>query len=451
MRYKTVLNKPKIHNITAREILDSRGNPTVEADVQLSDGSLGRASIPSGASTGSREAVELRDRDENRYGGYGVLKAVGNIKSDINQKLIGIAYKDQRELDEAMIALDGTQDKSRLGANSILPVSIAFARASAFSLEQSLYSYIGDQYGGSKANEDYIIPVPMFNIINGGKHAYASTDFQEFMVIPSGFKTYEESLRAGAEIYHNLKRILQERGKTTIVGDEGGFAPSLKNNRQALEWILTAIEVAGYKPGKHCYIAIDVAATELEVRSETENVDYHYDLTSVDTILNSERLIEVYDDWVGKYPLISIEDGMSETDWMGWQNMTSKLGNKVQIVGDDLYATNTSIIKNGIASNASNAVLIKPNQIGTLTETLDAIATTRDAGWSAIISHRSAETEDTMISDLAIGTGTRQIKAGAPARSERTAKYNRLLNIEAELAEKVSFAGESAYQQILDN
>ena len=317
MRYKTVLNKPKIHNITAREILDSRGNPTVEADVQLSDGSLGRASIPSGASTGSREAVELRDRDENRYGGYGVLKAVGNIKSDINQKLIGIAYKDQRELDEAMIALDGTQDKSRLGANSILPVSIAFARASAFSLEQSLYSYIADQYGGSKANEDYIIPVPMFNIINGGKHAYESTDFQEFMVIPSGFKTYEESLRAGAEIYHNLKRILQERGKTTIVGDEGGFAPSLKNNRQALEWILTAIEVAGYKPGKHCYIAIDVAATELEVRSETENVDYHYDLTSVDTILNSERLIEVYDDWVGKYPLISIEDGMSETDWMG--------------------------------------------------------------------------------------------------------------------------------------
>lgn len=445
------MNKSKIKNITAREILDSRGNPTVEADVQLLDGSLGRASIPSGASTGSREALELRDGDEKRYGGYGVLKAVQNIQSEIREQLVGNLYKDQRELDQTMIDIDGTSDKSRLGANSILPVSIAFARASAISMKQSLYSYIGDQYSGSKANEDYIIPVPMFNIINGGKHAYESTDFQEFMVIPSGFNTYEESLRAGAEIYHNLKRILQQRGKTTIVGDEGGFAPSLKNNRQALEWILNAIEEAGYEPGKHCHIAIDVAATELQTSSAPANTDYHYDLTSVDTILNSEKLIEVYDNWVGQYPLISIEDGMSETDWNGWQNMTSKLGNKVQIVGDDLYATNTSIIKNGIVSNASNAVLIKPNQIGTLTETLDAISTTRDAGWSAIISHRSAETEDTMIADLAIGTGTRQIKAGAPARSERTAKYNRLLNIEAELSEKVSFAGNSAYQHFFDN
>ncbi len=445
------MNKSKIKNITAREILDSRGNPTVEADVQLLDGTLGRASIPSGASTGSREALELRDGDEKRYGGYGVLKAVQNIQSEIREQLIGNLYKDQRELDQTMIDIDGTSDKSRLGANSILPVSIAFARASAISMKQSLYSYIGDQYSGSKANEDYIIPVPMFNIINGGKHAYESTDFQEFMVIPSGFNTYEESLRAGAEIYHNLKRILQQRGKTTIVGDEGGFAPSLKNNRQALEWILNAIEEAGYEPGKHCHIAIDVAATELQTSSASTNTDYHYDLTSVDTILNSEKLIEVYDNWVGQYPLISIEDGMSETDWDGWQNMTSKLGNKVQIVGDDLYATNTSIIKNGIVSNASNAVLIKPNQIGTLTETLDAISTTRDAGWSAIISHRSAETEDTMIADLAIGTGTRQIKAGAPARSERTAKYNRLLNIEAELSEKVSFAGNSAYQHFFDN
>ena len=445
------MNKSKIKNITAREILDSRGNPTVEADVQLLDCSLGRASIPSGASTGSREALELRDGDEKRYGGYGVLKAVQNIQSEIREQLVGNLYKDQRELDQTMIDIDGTSDKSRLGANSILPVSIAFARASAISMKQSLYSYIGDQYSGSKANEDYIIPVPMFNIINGGKHAYESTDFQEFMVIPSGFNTYEESLRAGAEIYHNLKRILQQRGKTTIVGDEGGFAPSLKNNRQALEWILNAIEEAGYEPGKHCHIAIDVAATELQTSSASTNTDYHYDLTSVDTILNSEKLIEVYDNWVGQYPLISIEDGMSETDWDGWQNMTSKLGNKVQIVGDDLYATNTSIIKNGIVSNASNAVLIKPNQIGTLTETLDAISTTRDAGWSAIISHRSAETEDTMIADLAIGTGTRQIKAGAPARSERTAKYNRLLNIEAELSEKVSFAGNSAYQHFFDN
>jgi enolase len=444
------LNKPKIHNITAREILDSRGNPTVEADVQLSDGSLGRASIPSGASTGSLEALELRDGDEKRYGGYGVLNAVRNIKSEINQNLNGKAYQDQRDLDETMIELDSTPDKSRLGANSILPVSIAYARALSISRKQSLYSYIGDQYDGTKANENYTIPVPMFNIINGGKHAYESTDFQEFMVIPSGFKTYEESLRAGAEIYHSLKRILQQRGKTTIVGDEGGFAPSLKNNRQALEWILSAIEAAGYKPGVQCHIAIDVAATELQIPGEPNPDEYQYDLTSVDTIMNSEKLIGVYDDWVSMYPLISIEDGMAETDWNGWKNMTAKLGSKVQIVGDDLYATNTSIIKNGISSKASNAVLIKPNQIGTLTETLDAISMTRKAGWSAIISHRSAETEDTMIADLAIGTGTRQIKAGAPARSERTAKYNRLLNIEAELAEKVSFSGNSVYRQFLD-
>ena len=348
-----------------------------------------------------------------------------------------------------MINLDGTPNKSRLGANSILAVSIAFARASAKSREESLYSYIGNQYDGTKPSKGYTVPVPMFNIINGGKHAYESTDFQEFMVIPTGFETYNESLRAGAEIYHNLKKILQQRGKTTIVGDEGGFAPSLKNNRQALEWLLSAIEGAGYIPGTHCYIAIDVAATELQKIDPAKTDEFYYDLTSIDTIMTSDQLISVYDDWTQKYPLISIEDGMSETDWTGWENMTSKLGHKVQIVGDDLYATNTSIIKNGIASKASNAVLIKPNQIGTLTETLDAIAMTRDAGWSAIISHRSAETEDTMIADLAIGTGARQIKAGAPARSERTAKYNRLLHIEQELAEKVYFSGMSAYEQIL--
>lgn len=439
----------KITSISAREILDSRGNPTVEADVELSDGSMGRASVPSGASTGSREAVELRDGDKSRYGGFGVLNAITNIKTEINQVLLGNAYKDQRSLDETMINLDGTPNKSRLGANSILAVSIAFARASAKSREESLYSYIGNQYDGTKPSKGYTVPVPMFNIINGGKHAYESTDFQEFMVIPTGFETYNESLRAGAEIYHNLKKILQQRGKTTIVGDEGGFAPSLKNNRQALEWLLSAIEGAGYIPGTHCYIAIDVAATELQKTDPAKTDEFYYDLTSADTIMSSDQLISVYDDWTQKYPLISIEDGMSETDWTGWENMTSKLGHKVQIVGDDLYATNTSIIKNGIALKASNAVLIKPNQIGTLTETLDAIAMTRDAGWSAIISHRSAETEDTMIADLAIGTGARQIKAGAPARSERTAKYNRLLHIEQELAEKVYFSGMSAYEQIL--
>ena len=442
-----------ISSISAREILDSRGGPTVEADVTLSDGSLGRASVPSGASTGSLEAVELRDGDPRRYGGLGVLRAVDNVKTEIGTALAGHAVTDQRALDDMLIELDGTANKARLGANAILSVSLAYAKAAAAAAGETLYAYIGHEYRGKKPRSGYTIPVPMFNIINGGKHAFESTDFQEFMVVPAGFDTYEEALRAGAEVYHALRDMLQAQGKTTIVGDEGGFAPSLKNNRQAVEWLLKAIEAAGYRPGEQCLIALDVAASELRRRDgdglAQRSDGYEYDLTSLDTTVTSEQLIEIYEDWVTKYPVVSIEDGMAEDDWSGWTEMTARLGDRVQLVGDDLYATNTGIIKRGISRKASNSVLIKPNQIGTLTETLDAIALTRDAGWRAVISHRSAETEDTTIADLAIGTGTRQIKAGAPARSERTAKYNRLLRIEQELGGAATFAGRATYEKIL--
>ena len=442
-----------IASVTAREILDSRGGPTVEADVRLSDGSLGRASVPSGASTGSLEAIELRDGDLKRYSGLGVLRAVGNVRGEIAVALKGAPVTDQRALDERLIELDATANKARLGANAILSVSLAYAKAAATSRGESLYSYVGHEYTGTKPQSGYTIPVPMFNIINGGKHAFESTDFQEFMVVPAGFDTYEEALRAGAEVYHALKTMLQDRGKSTIVGDEGGFAPSLKNNRQAIEWLLRAIESAGYRPGDQCFIALDVAASELRLANgqglRTGSGEYLYDLTSLDTTLTSEQLIGVYEDWVTKYPVISIEDGMAEDDWTGWTNMTERLGSRVQLVGDDLYVTNTGIIKQGIARKASNAVLIKPNQIGTLTETLDAVALTRGTGWRAIISHRSAETEDTTIADLAIGTGARQIKAGAPARSERTAKYNRLLHIEMELGGEATFAGRATYESFL--
>ena len=442
-----------IESVSAREILDSRGGPTVEADVVLSDGALGRASVPSGASTGSLEAVELRDGDPRRYGGLGVLRAVGNVNGEIAGAVRGHEVTNQRALDERLTSLDGTANKARLGANAILAVSLAYAQASAASKGESLYSYIGHEYTGAKPQSGYTIPVPMFNIINGGKHAYESTDFQEFMVVPAGFDTYREALRAGSEVYHVLRDLLQRRGKTTIVGDEGGFAPTLKNNRQAVEWLLRAIEGAGYRPGEQCFIAIDVAATELRRPGSDalgrSNGGVYYDMASLDTTLDSGQLIEVYEDWVTKYPVISIEDGMAEDDWSGWTEMTSRLGGKAQLIGDDLYATNPGIIRRGIERGASNGVLIKPNQIGTLTETLDAVEITRSAGWRAIISHRSAETEDTAIADLAIGTGARQIKAGAPARSERTAKYNRLLHIELELGGQATFAGRATYEAIL--
>jgi enolase len=449
------LSTVTISSVMGREILDSRGGPTVEADVRLSDGSLGRASVPSGASTGSLEAIELRDGDPKRYGGLGVLRAVANVNTELADAIKGHTVTDQRSLDERLVELDGTANKARLGANAILSVSLAYAKAAAASAGESLYAYIGHEYSGPIPRSGYTIPVPMFNIINGGRHAFESTDFQEFMVVPAGFDTYQEALRAGSEIYHALKDMLQEQGKTTIVGDEGGFAPSLKNNRQAVEWLLRAIETAGYRPGEHCFIALDVAASELRRRSgnglDLASGEVYYDLTSVDTTITSEQLIALYEDWVIKYPVISIEDGMSEDDWSGWTDMTARIGSRVQLVGDDLYATNTGIIKQGIARKASNAVLIKPNQIGTLTETLDAVALTRDTGWRAIISHRSAETEDTSIADLAIGTGARQIKAGAPARSERTAKYNRLLHIEQELGGQATFAGRTAYASTLDS
>ena len=441
-----------VESVSAREILDSRGGPTVEADVLLSDGSMGRASVPSGASTGSLEAVELRDGDPRRYGGLGVLRAVANVNGEIASAVRGHEVTDQRALDEQLIELDGTANKARLGANAVLAVSLAYAQASAASRGESLYGYVGHEYAGTKPQSGYTIPVPLFNIINGGKHAFESTDFQEFMVVPAGFDTYQEALRAGSEVYHALKDLLQRQGKSTIVGDEGGFAPSLKNNRQAVEWLLRAIEAAGYRPGEQCFVAIDVAATELRQPGAGgvggPGAGVYYDLTSLDTTIDSEQLIAVYEDWVTKYPVVSIEDGMAEDDWSGWTEMTARLGERVQLIGDDLYATNTGIIRRGIARGASNGVLIKPNQIGTLTETLDAVAMTRDAGWRAIISHRSAETEDTAIADLAIGTGARQIKAGAPARSERTAKYNRLLHIELELGGEATYAGRATYETV---
>ena len=443
----------RVESVSAREILDSRGGPTVEADVLLSDGSMGRASVPSGASTGSLEAVELRDGDPRRYGGLGVLRAVANVNGEIASAVRGHEVTDQRALDGRLIELDGTANKARLGANAVLAVSLAYAQASAASRGESLYGYIGHEYAGTKPQSGYTIPVPLFNIINGGKHAFESTDFQEFMVVPAGFDTYQEALRAGSEVYHALKDLLQRQGKSTIVGDEGGFAPSLKNNRQAVEWLLRAIEAAGYRPGEQCFVAIDVAATELRQPGAGgvggPGAGVYYDLTSLDTTIDSEQLIAVYEDWVTKYPVVSIEDGMAEDDWSGWTEMTARLGERVQLIGDDLYATNTGIIRRGIARGASNGVLIKPNQIGTLTETLDAVAMTRDAGWRAIISHRSAETEDTAIADLAIGTGARQIKAGAPARSERTAKYNRLLHIELELGGEATYAGRATYETVV--
>ena len=440
------MSRLTISDIAAREILDSRGGPTVEADVTLSDGSMGRASVPSGASTGSLEAVELRDGDPRRYGGLGVLRAVGHVTGEIASALRGHRVTDQRELDARLTELDGTANKARLGANAILAVSLAYARAAARSRAESLYRYIGCEYTGTRPQSGYTIPVPLFNIINGGKHAFDSTDFQEFMVVPAGFDTYSDAMRAGSEVYHALRELLKERGKSTIVGDEGGFAPTLKNNREAVEWLLRAIEAAGYRPGDQCFVAIDVAASELRRSGESD----YYDLTSLDTTLTSEQLIAVYEDWVTKYPVISIEDGMAEDDWEGWTEMTRRLGSGTQLIGDDLFATNTGIIRRGIERGASNGVLIKPNQIGTLTETLDAVALTRDAGWRAVISHRSAETEDTTIADLAIGTGARQIKAGAPARSERTAKYNRLLHIELELGGSATYAGRAAYAALID-
>ena len=423
-----------ISQVKAREVLDSRGNPTVEVEITLSDGAQGRALVPSGASTGVNEAHELRDGDPDRYGGRGVLRAVANVRGPIAERVIGMSALDQQALDGALTELDGTPNKSALGANAILGVSLAAAHAVARSRGVPLYVHLG-------SGESPTLPVPMFNIINGGRHADNSTDFQEFLVVPAGFGSYSESLRAGVEVYHALHGLLVQRGMGGSVGDEGGFAPSLSSNREAVELILSAIELAEYTPGEQCFISLDVAASEFYEGGR-------YTLARENAVLDSAGLIARYSEWSRDYPLISIEDGMDENDWDGWQAMTSTISTEVQLVGDDLFTTNTALIQRGIDTSAANAVLIKLNQIGTLTETLEAIAMTRRAGWGAVISHRSGETEDTTIADLAVATAAGQIKAGAPARSERTAKYNRLLRIEEELGDRARFAGLGAYDRL---
>jgi enolase len=424
--------------IDAREILDSRGNPTVEVDVVLVDGSVGRAGVPSGASTGAHEAVELRDGDKARYGGKGVLRAVANVTDTIAPALFGLDASDQAGIDAVLIDLDGTPNKSELGANAILGVSLACAHAASAAYDLPLYRYLGGV--GART-----LPVPMFNILNGGKHAEDSTDFQEFMVMPVGVETYADALRAGSEVFHALRAILHEEGHATGQGDEGGFAPSLKSNEAAVEVILRAIERAGYTPGDDVAIALDPATTELvEAGTGAEGAATRYVLAKEGRTLESGELIDLWADWVARYPIVSIEDGLAEDDWDGWRQLVERLGGTVQLVGDDLLVTNTERIAKGIDLGAANSVLIKLNQIGTLTETIDAIELARGAGWSAVVSHRSGETEDTTIADLVVAMGTGQIKTGAPSRSERVAKYNRLVRIEGELGDAARYPGRAA-------
>jgi len=423
-----------IKEIKAREILDSRGNPTLEVEVKLSDGATGWAAVPSGASTGKHEAVELRDGDSSRFNGKGVLKAVANVNEHIAPAIIGMPATEQEALDRRMTELDGTTNKSRLGANATLGVSLAVAHSAARQSDMPLYRYLGKK-------EAYTLPVPMLNILNGGKHAANSTDLQEFMVMPAGASSFAHALRMGTEVYHSLKRVLKDRGLNTNVGDEGGFAPTLSSNKQAIEAVLAAIEKAGYKPGKDCFIALDPAASEFYQ-------DGKYILSIEGTSLTSREMVDYYADWASSYPIISIEDGMDEDDWDGWQLLTQKLGDKIQLVGDDLYVTNVNRLNQGIELKASNSILIKPNQIGTLTETIAAIERAQQAKWTAVVSHRSGETEDTTIADLAVGLNTGQIKAGAPCRTERVAKYNRLLKIETELGKRARFAGMEAFYNL---
>ena len=423
-----------IDEVSAREILDSRGNPTVQVEVRLVGGTLGRASVPSGASTGAHEALELRDGDKNRFGGMGVLKAVTNVNEKIAPAILGMSTLEQVAIDETMIELDGTDNKSNLGANAILGVSLAVAHAAASYLGLPLYAYLGGV--GART-----LPVPMMNILNGGKHAADSTDLQEFMVFPLGARSFAHALQMSAEVYQALKRVLKGRKLNTNVGDEGGFAPSLPSNREAVELIVAAIEAAGYKPGRDCYIALDPAATEFFK-------DGKYVLTREGVTLTSAEMVDYYAKLVSAYPIISIEDGMAEDDWEGWRLLMDKLGRKIQIVGDDLYVTNVNRLSRGIAEGASNSILIKLNQIGTLTETLAAIEMAKRAGWTAVVSHRSGETEDTTIADLAVAMNTGQIKAGAPCRTDRVAKYNRLLQIEEELSESARYPGMGALYQL---
>ncbi|HEY0429629.1 MAG TPA: phosphopyruvate hydratase [Pyrinomonadaceae bacterium] len=424
-----------IEEVWAREVLDSRGNPTVEAEVILEDGTKGRAAVPSGASTGENEAVELRDGDAARYLGKGVSKAVENVNGKIAHELEGLDALDQTLVDEALIALDGTENKSNLGANALLAVSMATARAAAAFLEIPLYRYLG----GANAKT---LPVPMMNIINGGAHADNNVDFQEFMIMPVGAESFSEGLRAGAEIFHNLKKVLSARGLATSVGDEGGFAPNLKSNEEAVETILEAIEKAGYKAGENVLLALDPASSEFYT-------DGRYVFKKSDKReLSSEEMADYWIDWTEKYPIISIEDGMAESDWEGWRYLTGKIGKRVQLVGDDLFVTNVKFLQRGIDEGAANSILIKVNQIGTLTETLDTIELAKTNGMTAVISHRSGETEDSFIADLAVATNAGQIKTGSLSRSDRIAKYNQLLRIEEDLGDAARYLGRKTFYQI---
>lgn len=415
----------KIRDIVGRQIIDSRGNPTVEADCFLTDGSMGRAAVPSGASTGAREAIELRDNDPERYLGKGVLKAVGHVNGELKEALLGKDAADQAGLDQLMIDLDGTPNKERFGANAILSISMAAARAVAASRQQPLFQYL--------ATDPALLPVPMMNIINGGAHADNNVDFQEFMIMPVGAPSIAEAIRYGAEIFHHLKKVLGGRGLNTAVGDEGGFAPDLSSNEEAILVILEAVDNAGYKAGKDVMIAMDVAASEFFE-------DGRYNLASEKRLLSATEMVDLFEEWCAKYPIISIEDGCAENDWDGWKIMSDRLADKVQLVGDDLFVTNTAIFKEGIDKGIANSILIKVNQIGTLTETLAAIQMAKEANYTAVISHRSGETEDSLIADLAVATAVGQIKTGSMSRSDRVAKYNQLLRIEEALGEKAQLA-----------
>ncbi|WAH36383.1 phosphopyruvate hydratase [Alicyclobacillus dauci] len=421
----------EIFDVQAREVLDSRGNPTVEVEVELESGAFGRAIVPSGASTGAHEAVELRDGDKSRYLGKGVLEAVKNVNEIITPELIGEEALDQVAIDQLLIALDGTPNKGKLGANAILAVSIAVAKAAAQELGLPLYRYLGGFYART-------LPTPMMNILNGGKHADNTVDIQEFMVVPHGASTFREALRMGAEIFHNLKSVLSSKGLATTVGDEGGFAPNLKTNEEAIQIIVEAIEKAGYKPGQDASIALDVASTELY-----KDGKYHFEGEGVTR--TTDELISYYEKLIGQYPIISIEDGLSEDDWEGWAKLTKALGDKVQLVGDDLFVTNVERLQQGIEKNVANSILVKVNQIGSLTETFASIELAKKASYTSIISHRSGETEDTTIADIAVATNAGQIKTGAPSRTDRVAKYNQLLRIEEELGGAALFAGKSAF------
>lgn len=421
-----------ISEVKAREILDSRGNPTVEVDVHCIDGSFGRASVPSGASTGEYEAVELRDNNSKRYMGKGVQKAVKNVNGVIARKITGLDAKDQKVVDQVMIDLDGTSGKSKLGANAILGVSLAVAKAGADSLKTPLYKYLG----GITANT---LPVPFMNIINGGAHADNNLDFQEFMIVPHGFKTFSNAIRAGVEVFHNLKELLNKHNYSTSVGDEGGFAPNLQSNEEALELIIKAIKSTGYKPGKQISIALDAASSEFYEKKK-------YKIEN--KLISSHKLIDLYINWVNKYPVVSIEDPLSENDWDGWVEITKKLGKKIQLVGDDLFVTNTTILEKGINNKAANSILIKVNQIGTLSETIDAIEMAKNAGYTYMISHRSGETEDAVIADIAVATNSGQIKTGSASRSDRIAKYNQLLRIEEELGKEARYPGSKVIKQL---